>query len=84
MRKPDFCIWQNKGADQLCSHCTADQLLCFHYSYSTIPLLHIAKISSLYPASVTAQAHLCRTWSETVKAGLLASQLYGEIVKNAQ
>ena len=30
MRKPDFCICENKGADQLCSNCTADhQRLCF-------------------------------------------------------
>ena len=29
MRKPDFCICENKGADQLCSNCTADQHLCF-------------------------------------------------------
>ena len=47
MRKPDFCICENKGADQLCSNCTADQHLCFRYSDSTIPLLLIAKISSL-------------------------------------
>ena len=42
MRKPDFCICDNKGADQLCSNCTADQRLCFHYSDSTIPLLLLA------------------------------------------
>ena len=24
MRKPDFCIYENKGADQLCSNYTAD------------------------------------------------------------
>ena len=29
---------ENKGADQLCSNCTADQRLCFHYMNSTIPL----------------------------------------------
>ena len=31
MRKPAFCICENKGADQLCSNCTADQCLCFRY-----------------------------------------------------
>ena len=29
MRKPDFCICEIKGADQLCGDCTADQRLCF-------------------------------------------------------
>ena len=47
MRKPDFRLCENKGADQLRSNCEADQRLCFRYSDSTIPLLLIAKISSL-------------------------------------
>ena len=29
MGKPDFCICENKGTDQLCSNCAADQRLCF-------------------------------------------------------
>ena len=39
MRKPTFCKWDNKGADQLCSNCEPDQRLCFRYADSTIPLL---------------------------------------------
>ena len=39
MRKPAFCIFKNKGADQLCGNCAADQHLCFPYIDSTIPLL---------------------------------------------
>ena len=39
MRKPAFCIRENKGADQLCDNRTADQQLCFRYIDSTIPLL---------------------------------------------
>ena len=39
MRKPDFCICENKDADQLCGNRTADQRLCFRYTDSTIPLL---------------------------------------------
>ena len=39
MRKPAFCICENKDADQLRSHCTADQRLCFRLTDSTIPLL---------------------------------------------
>ena len=30
-RRQDFCLCENKGADQLCSNCTADQHLCFRY-----------------------------------------------------
>ena len=41
MRKPDFCQCENKGADQLCSNCKADQCLCFRYTDSPIP--HLSK-----------------------------------------
>ena len=46
MRKPDFCLGENKGTDQLRSHCEADQRLCFRYTDSTIPLLLRSEISS--------------------------------------
>ena len=46
MRKPDFCLCENKGADQLRSNCEADQRLCFRYLDSTIPLLPKSEISS--------------------------------------
>ena len=39
MRKPVFCICENKGADQLRGNRAADQCLCFRYIDSTIPLL---------------------------------------------
>ena len=35
MRKPAFCICENKGADQLRGSRVADQRLCFRYMYST-------------------------------------------------
>ena len=38
MRKPAFCIRENKGADQLRGNCAADQRLCFHFINSKIPL----------------------------------------------
>ena len=38
MRKAAFCICDNKGADQPCSNCAGDQLLCFPYMDNTIPL----------------------------------------------
>ena len=47
VRKPDFCICENKDADQLRGNREADQRLCFHYTDSTIPLLPKSKISSL-------------------------------------
>ena len=39
MRRSDFCLCENKGADQLCSNCTADQRHCFCYTGSPIPPL---------------------------------------------
>ena len=39
VRKPDFCICENKDADQLRGHREADQHLCFRYRDSTTPLL---------------------------------------------
>ena len=53
VRKPDFCLCENKGADQLRSNCEADQRLCFRYMDSTISLLLKSEISSIYPASET-------------------------------
>ena len=76
MRKPDFCLCENKGADQLCNNCTADQRLGFRYMDSTIPLLLKSEIPSFKPSSLTAKAGLCRTWSETPKTGFLSLRLY--------
>ena len=45
MRKPAFCICENKEADQLRGYCEADQRLCFPYKDSTIPLLPKSEIS---------------------------------------
>ena len=75
MRKPDFRICENKGADQLCGNRTADQRLCLRYTDSTIPLLSKCEISSLEPSSVTAQPGLCQTWSETPKTSFLTTRL---------
>ena len=44
--KLDFCLGENKGADQLRGNREADQRLCFRYSDSTIPLLLKSEISS--------------------------------------
>ena len=47
MRKPSFCICENKDADELRGKREADQRLCFRYIDGTIPLLSKSKISSL-------------------------------------
>ena len=47
VRKPAFCICENKDADQLRGNREADQRLCFHYTDSTIPLLPKYDIASL-------------------------------------
>ena len=65
MRKPAFCICENKDADELRGNREANQRLCFHYADSTIPLLPTSEISSLKPSSVAVHTGLCRTWSET-------------------
>ena len=46
VRKPDFCLCENKGADQLRGNREADQRLCFRYTDSICPLLLISEISS--------------------------------------
>ena len=75
MRKPSFCICENKDADQLRGNREADQRLCFRYIDSTIPLLSKSEIPSLQPSSVTAQPGLCRTRSGTPKTGFLTTGL---------
>ena len=67
MRKPAFCICENKDADQLRGDREADQRLCFRYMDSTISLLPKSEISI--------QPGLCRTRSETSKTGFLTTRL---------
>ena len=65
MRKPKFCICENKDADQLRGNREADQRLCFPYIASTNPILSKSEMSSLQPSSVAVQPGLCKTLSET-------------------
>ena len=46
VRKPNFFLGENKGADQLRGNREADQRLCFRYTDSTISLLLKSEISS--------------------------------------
>ena len=75
LRKPAFCICENKDADQLRGNREADHRLCFRHIDSKIPLLSKSEISSLYLSSVVVQPGLCRTWSETPKTGFLTMRL---------
>ena len=75
MRKPAFCICENKDADQLRGNREADQRLCFRYIDSTISLLSKSEISSLWPSYVVVQPSLCRNWSGTPKTGFLITRL---------
>ena len=47
VRKPTFCICENKDADQLRGNREADQRLCFRHTDSTIPLVPTPEITSL-------------------------------------
>ena len=75
MRKPTICMGENKDADQLRGNREADQRLCFRYTDSTFPPLLIPKLSRFWVSSVTVQAGLCWTWSETQIVGFLMHRL---------
>ena len=75
VRKPAFCICENKDADQLRGNREADQRLCFRHIDSAIFLLSISEISSLYTSSVAVQPDLCGTRSEIPKTGFLTTRL---------
>ena len=83
MRKPAFCICENKDADQLRGNREADQRLCFRYLDSTIPLLSKSEISSLLPSSIAVQPGLCRTWSDNPKTGFLITRLISSLSKTS-
>ena len=75
MRKPTICMGENKDADQLRGNREADQRLCFRYTDSTFPPLLIPKFSRFWVSSVTVQAGLCWTWSETQIVGFATHRL---------
>ena len=75
MRKPAFCICENKDADQLRGNREADQRLCFRYTDSKSLLLAKSEISSTKASSLIVQSGLCWTWAETPKTGFLTTRL---------
>ena len=70
--KPDFCICENKDADQLHSSHEADQRLCFRYTDSKIPQLPKSKFQA---SRVAIFRGLCQTWSQTPNTGFLSTNL---------
>ena len=83
MRKPTFCICENKDADQLRGNRERDQRLCFRYIDSTIPLLSKSEISSLDLAIFCS----CTAWfvSDQVgsqNVGFLVTRLIYYLKKN--
>ena len=54
-----------------CCSCSLISAFVVHCLDSMIPLVSISEISSLYLASVVAQAGLSLLWSQTPKTGFL-------------
>ena len=65
----------NKGADQPAQPHSLISAFVIRCLDSIIPLVFISKISSLYLASVAAQASLSLLWSQTPKTGILVMRL---------
>ena len=75
MRKPAFCICENKGADQLRGNRVVDKHLSFCYIDTTIPLTPKPEISSFKLSSEAVQLSLRRTWSEAQKTDSVVTRL---------
>ena len=56
MRKSVFCLCENKGVDELCSNCTADQRFCFRYMDSISPFVFKYETSSFLLVPSTLQS----------------------------
>ena len=69
MRKPVYVIREQQRRRLACASAQSD-LRCVD---SIIPLVFISAISSLYLASMAAQAGLSLTWSQTPKTGFLVT-----------
>ena len=65
----------NKGADQPVHPCSLISTFVVRCLDSIIPLVSISKFSSLYLASMAAQASLSLTWSKDPKTGFLVMRL---------
>ena len=75
MRKPITPYANNKGADQPAHLRSLISTFVVRCLDSIIPLVSISEISSLYLASVAAQAGLSLPWSQTPKTDFLVTRL---------
>ena len=80
MRKPILQYANNKGADQPAHPCSLISAFVVCCLDNIISLLAISEISSLYLASVSEQACLSLTWSQTPKSGFLVTRLKFSLV----
>ena len=75
MRKPTFCICENKDADQLRGDRKADQRLCFRYIDSTISLLSKYEISMPLAIFCSCTAWFVSDQVENQNVGFLMTRL---------
>ena len=75
MRKPVYSICEKQRCRSACTSAQSDQHLCFRCLDSIIPLVSITEISSLYLASVAAQAGLSLPGSKIPKTDFLVKSL---------
>ena len=71
--KTCFAYANNKGADQPSHPRSLISTFVGHCLDRIMPPVSISEISSLYLASVAAQAGLCLNWSQIPKTGFLMS-----------
>ena len=67
MRKPVYAICRQQRRRSACASTQSDSAFVVHCLDSIVALVSISKISSLYLASVAAQAGLSLPWSQTPK-----------------
>ena len=76
MRKPVYAICEQQGADQPAHPRSLISAFVVRCIDSIVSLVSISEISSLYLASLAAQAGLSLPWSQTPKTGFLVTRLY--------
>ena len=74
MRKPVYAICEQQRHKTACAYAQSGQRLCFRCLDSIIPLVSLSEISSLYLASVAAQAGLSLPWSQSMKTDFLVTK----------
>ena len=75
IRKPVYAICKQQRRRSACASAQSDQRPCFRCLDSIIPLVSISEISSLYLASMSAQADLSLPWSQTPNTDFLVTRL---------